>query len=131
MTMLDFVFPEEVVAAPLTFGRDEPLELAVEDAWRSQDRNGFTLMCRVLTGEQRGEVTLLNFRAKLPSGDWNWNTTAFLRVFFSKEELKTGMDIAKLVGHAFTCVSRVKNANGKDYQNFDSFKDLGKTEAMS
>ena len=126
MTNLGFSYSDVAFAEHRRFLNNEILELVIEDAWRAPDTGGFTLRCRILSGEQRGEQTLMTFRWKFPTGDVRPDTHAFLKAFFTKEEMMAGeMDINRIIGRRFACTSRVKGSGEKIYQNFDSFKDLG------
>ena len=124
MTAIDFGYSDTELAGYEQFEPSEPLEFLIEEVRRAPDGSAFTLVCQILTGKKRGAVTLLNFASRHRSGKRNRTTLAFLKAMFST--IKGVLELDRLLGRKFSCVSRLETmSDGKPYQDFMAFKDLG------
>ena len=120
--MLKFKYNEKQSADYLKFGADESLEFKIEDAWESSGGEAMTLLCRVLSDDQAERLTRVTMRFAINGGGANTGTLRFLRLNFTGEELKQGMNLKKLLDKRFSCVSKLKTVNGREFQNFEHWK---------
>ena len=120
--MTVFKYDASAKAEYVKFPHDEPLEIEVDDVWETSKGEGFTLLCQVLTGSQAGKLTKMGFKFQLPSGSPNPGTLGFLKQFFTSENLREGMVLKQLLDQRFSCVSKVRIVNGKEFQNFAYWK---------
>ena len=122
MAVMKFCYNDSQTAEFLTFKPDEQLEFKIEDAWESKAGEALMLVCRVLAGEQKGDLTMIKLGYEISTGAANFATKDFLKLFFSAAERRQGMDNKKLLGRKFSCISKVKPNGERTFQNYAYFK---------
>ena len=123
MAILKFRYNEAAVAPYRKFKQDECLEFVIEDTWESRDGASFTLLCRVLTGDDVGKLTRMSFDFLMKDGKPNGGTLSFLKAIFTDEQLQNGFDLQHLLDKRFSCVSKIRTGKtGLPFQNFDHIK---------
>lgn len=116
---------------PTVFTAKEVVEFICLDVEENAQYEAINLKCKVLSGENTDRRFVIRLSMKKEHEIQRRKLATFALAFYSEDEITKGdTPIARLVGRRFTAVAQVpREYQGKTYQDFDYFKDLGEGDA--
>lgn len=125
MSFFNFTEAELIESAPIIFPAKEVVEFACLN-FNETRRGDLMLNCKVLTGAYAGRdfTPVIDNREHPVSRK---NKINFARAFWSEDELRSNTaQPARLINRRFSAVPlEAREHNGKQYQSFIGWKDLG------
>jgi len=114
------------VVEDLFFRADTAVEMICLEAKENPKRGGLILNCKVASGEHTGKQHTIYIN----DGDNEFakkNKIAFMLAFWTKDQIiGRKCKHSDLMGRKFTVVpAAIRNVEGRKYQNFHSYHDLG------
>ena len=112
---------------PAVFTAKEVVEFVCLDADENFQYQRLNLKCKILSGEHAGRNHTISLNLKKDNEVQRRKLATFAVAFYSEEEITKGeTPLARLVGRKFTAIAQApREWQGKTYQDFDYFKDLG------
>ncbi len=116
----------------LLFTKGDVVEFQCVDFKEKADKDLLVVTCKVLTGEYAGK-TYAHFIRYADNPGAKRVYASFMLAFWSREDVTGGtVNPARLMGRRFSAVAQqVREHQGKQYQNFMDFKDLGEGEPLT
>lgn len=110
-----------------SFPAKEVVEFICQDIDENETYQSLNLKCKVQAGKHAGRTIHIRLSKKRDHEMQRVKLARWALAFYSQDEiLSNTIPLARMVGRRFTAVAQAaREHNGKTYQDFDFFRDMG------
>lgn len=124
MAKLQRRYSQDNFDAQLIFPDNSEVDFKILRASETRGTDAIVVKAEVLTGENKGKCHSFYMSYEFKNGNENFNTTNFLKLFYSFDQLSNGeADLDDLAGRLFSATTQ--NSKCGKYLNWINFIDLG------